>query len=292
MNILLWISHLSSIFTLMKNFPCPLKFWTLFSKKMHSGQNHQGPLRLVLENAEKLGSNGNFGTRACSKVMASLWFSWSSFFTSGSRWLLSRPILIRSGLSKGATSSLFLALEIEKVLSVLSRFVCVAKTDSFPDFKAEISFNFHLELCYDSFWPRATLEGPKRGFVVVVLFCTFWKGKKMCSRTKKVQEQKMFRNKNVQEQKLLYRIVFLSTLIWVLYGLCGHVVCLLALCSTEYNIVFRSESNRRLRATVGQNSSRVQMASACHVCAAVLVHVARRRRLDSDLDERSLRQRN
>ena len=59
----------------------------------------------------------------------------------------------------------------------------------------------------------------------------------MCSRTKKVQEQKMFRNKNVQEQKLLYRIVFLSTLIWVLYGLCGHVVCLLALCSTEYNIV-------------------------------------------------------
>ena len=50
----------------------------------------------------------------------------------------------------------------------------------------------------------------------------------------------------------------------------------------------RSDSNRRLRATVGQNSSSFQMASACHVCAAVLVHVARRRRLDSDLDERSL----
>ena len=30
------------------------------------------------------------------------------------------------------------------------------------------------------------------------------------------------------------------------------------------------------------------MASACHLCAAVLVHVARRRRLDSDLDERRL----
>ena len=50
----------------------------------------------------------------------------------------------------------------------------------------------------------------------------------------------------------------------------------------------RSDSNRRLRATVGQNSSSFQMASAYHVCAAVLVHVARRRRLDSDLDERSL----
>ena len=53
---------------------------------------------------------------------------------------------------------------------------------------------------------------------------------------------------------------------------------------------FRSESNRRLRATVGQKSSRVQMASEYHVGAAVLVHVARRRRLDSDLDERSLKQ--
>ena len=50
----------------------------------------------------------------------------------------------------------------------------------------------------------------------------------------------------------------------------------------------RSDSNRRLRATVGQNSSSFQMASACHMCAAVLVHVARRRRLESDLDERSL----
>ena len=31
----------------------------------------------------------------------------------------------------------------------------------------------------------------------------------------------------------------------------------------------RSASNRPLRATVGQNSSSIQMASACHVCAAV-----------------------
>ena len=51
----------------------------------------------------------------------------------------------------------------------------------------------------------------------------------------------------------------------------------------------RSDSNRRLQATMGQNSSSFQLASACHVCAAVLVHVARRRRLDSDLDERSFR---
>ena len=151
--------------------------------------------------------------------MASLWFSWSSFFTSGSRWLLSRPILIRSGLSKGATSSLFLALEIEKVLSVLSRFVCVAKTDSFPDFKAEISFNFHLELCYDSFWPRATLEGPKRGFVVVVLFGTFWKGKKC------VREQKKFRNKKCSGTKMFKnKNCCIELYFWVLlYG--SYMAC-------------------------------------------------------------------
>ena len=52
----------------------------------------------------------------------------------------------------------------------------------------------------------------------------------------------------------------------------------------------RSASNRSLRATVGQNSSSVQMTSACHVCAAVLVHVARSGRMDADLDERSLNQ--
>ena len=51
----------------------------------------------------------------------------------------------------------------------------------------------------------------------------------------------------------------------------------------------RAESNRPLRATVGQNSSSVQMASANHMGAAVLVHVARRGRLDSALDERSFR---
>ena len=39
---------------------------------------------------------------------------------------------------------------------------------------------------------------------------------------------------------------------------------------------------------MGQNSSSVQMASVCHLCAAVLVHVARSGRLDADLDERSL----
>ena len=50
----------------------------------------------------------------------------------------------------------------------------------------------------------------------------------------------------------------------------------------------RAESNRPLRATVGQNSSSVQMASVNPVGAAVLVHVARRGRLDSALDERSL----
>ena len=50
----------------------------------------------------------------------------------------------------------------------------------------------------------------------------------------------------------------------------------------------REESNWQLRATVGQNSSSVQMASANHVGAAVLVHVARSGRLDADLDERSL----
>ena len=50
----------------------------------------------------------------------------------------------------------------------------------------------------------------------------------------------------------------------------------------------RAESNWQLRATVGQNSSSVQMASAYHVGAAVLAHVARRGQLDSALDERSL----
>ena len=51
----------------------------------------------------------------------------------------------------------------------------------------------------------------------------------------------------------------------------------------------RAESNRPLRATVHQNSSSVQMASANHVGTAVLVHVARRCRLDSALDERSFK---
>ena len=50
----------------------------------------------------------------------------------------------------------------------------------------------------------------------------------------------------------------------------------------------RAESNWQLRATVGQNSSSVQMASAYHVGAAILAHVARRGQLDSALDERSL----
>ena len=49
-----------------------------------------------------------------------------------------------------------------------------------------------------------------------------------------------------------------------------------------------SASNRLLRATVSQNSSSVQMAAACHVSAAVLVHVARSGRLDADIYERSL----
>ena len=40
---------------------------------------------------------------------------------------------------------------------------------------------------------------------------------------------------------------------------------------------------------VGQNSSSVQMASAYHVGAAVLAHVARSGQLDSALDERRLR---
>ena len=43
----------------------------------------------------------------------------------------------------------------------------------------------------------------------------------------------------------------------------------------------RAESNWQLRATVGQNRSSVQMASAYHVGAAALAHV------DSALDERS-----
>ena len=53
-----------------------------------------------------------------------------------------------------------------------------------------------------------------------------------------------------------------------------------------------TSSNRPLRATVavGQNSSSVQMAAACHVGAAVLLHVACSGRLDADLDERSLNQ--
>ena len=50
----------------------------------------------------------------------------------------------------------------------------------------------------------------------------------------------------------------------------------------------RSASNWLLRATVGQNNSSVQMAAACHVGAAVLVHGAPSGRLDADLDERSL----
>ena len=49
----------------------------------------------------------------------------------------------------------------------------------------------------------------------------------------------------------------------------------------------RAESNWQLRATVGQNSSSVQMAYAYHVDVAVLAHVARRGQLDSALDERS-----
>ena len=49
----------------------------------------------------------------------------------------------------------------------------------------------------------------------------------------------------------------------------------------------RAESNWPLRATVGQNSSSVQMAATCHVGGAVLVHVARSGRLDAALDERS-----
>ena len=50
----------------------------------------------------------------------------------------------------------------------------------------------------------------------------------------------------------------------------------------------RAESNWQLRATVGLNSSSVQMASACQVCS-VLVYLARSGRLDADLDERSLK---
>ena len=48
-----------------------------------------------------------------------------------------------------------------------------------------------------------------------------------------------------------------------------------------------TSSNRPLRATVGQNSSSVQIAAANHVGAAVLVHVARSGRLDDVIDERS-----
>ena len=43
----------------------------------------------------------------------------------------------------------------------------------------------------------------------------------------------------------------------------------------------RAESNWQLRATVGQSSSSVQMASAYHVGAAVLVHVGRSGQLDA-----------
>ena len=48
-----------------------------------------------------------------------------------------------------------------------------------------------------------------------------------------------------------------------------------------------TSSNRPLRATVGQNSSSVQMAAANHVGAAILVHVGRSGRLDDVIDERS-----
>ena len=48
-----------------------------------------------------------------------------------------------------------------------------------------------------------------------------------------------------------------------------------------------TSTNRPLRATVGQNSSSIQMAAANHVGAAVLVHVARSGRLDDVIDERS-----
>ena len=51
----------------------------------------------------------------------------------------------------------------------------------------------------------------------------------------------------------------------------------------------RAASNWPLRATVGQKSSSVQMAAACHVGGSVLVHVARSGQLDAALDERSLR---
>ena len=49
----------------------------------------------------------------------------------------------------------------------------------------------------------------------------------------------------------------------------------------------KMDSDWQLRATVGQNSSSVQMAYAYHVDVAVLAHVARRGQLDSALDERS-----
>ena len=49
-----------------------------------------------------------------------------------------------------------------------------------------------------------------------------------------------------------------------------------------------TSSNRPLRATVGQNSSSVQMAAANHVGAAVLVHMSRSGRLDDVIDEQIL----
>ena len=51
----------------------------------------------------------------------------------------------------------------------------------------------------------------------------------------------------------------------------------------------RAASNWPLWSTVAQNSSSVQMVAACHVGAAVLVHVACSGRLDADLDERSFK---
>ena len=65
-----------------------------------------------------------------------------------------------------------------------------------------------IKLYLANFLPRATLEGPKRGFVVFVLVGTFEKEQNVFadekySGTKSFQEQKMFRNK-----KMFWNIFF------------------------------------------------------------------------------------
>ena len=92
-------------------------------------------------------------------------------------------------------------------------------------------------------------------------------------------------SKSFTKQKLR-----LQSFIWVFFISFRHMYLYAFVAFKITSFKLRSSmtsSNRPLRATVGQNSSSVQIAAANHVGAAVLVHVARSGRLDDVIDERS-----